>query len=592
MKHLFLTILTMCVLHQFNFAQSPKLFNYQGIARDATGNPLISQSLSLKLSILPTSDATLPEYEETQIIKTNEFGLYTLQIGNGQVLSGEMNKVRWETGNKYIKVTIDPNGGQQYVDAGTTQLLSVPYALYADKAGITTKEDSDGKTRSGAVNSDAPHVAGDAGYLTRFTAFNTIGKSAFYQSAIGNIGLGTITPSALSKLHIKQESPVGGNLEYLRMQNLDPNGFGKFIMYNDVANNYATFTKYGSTYTGGYPGPNVSSQFPYANLLAFGNNTGPFLLSNNGNVGIGIVSAGNTVLKFNVTHPTGNVGIGGSATPAAPIHFNNNASNETLLLTNNTTAHTINDGLAIGNNGNTAFILNNENADLRLGIQAIPDIVTLHANGTTDFAGQIKIAGGSPGAGKVLVSDATGLATWQTGPVGPQGPTGATGPQGPAGPAGADGQGGVTTAGADIAITGSGTVGDPYVVSSRTYTIGLWPELGGYVFSISPDGKHGVVCETQDQPVSGWYDAKNRISNPANHSTDGQRYRDWRLPTLFELNEMFVQKLAIGGFSNTTYWSGTDYDELFALAINFINGNEPAFSKFQDAINVRAVRTF
>ncbi|HQW46175.1 MAG TPA: hypothetical protein PLZ98_03820, partial [Chitinophagaceae bacterium] len=88
MKHLFLTILTMCVLHQFNFAQSPKLFNYQGIARDATGNPLISQSLSLKLSILPTSDATLPEYEETQIIKTNEFGLYTLQIGNGQVLSG------------------------------------------------------------------------------------------------------------------------------------------------------------------------------------------------------------------------------------------------------------------------------------------------------------------------------------------------------------------------------------------------------------------------------------------------------------------------------------------------------------------------
>ena len=100
------------------------------------------------------------------------------------------------------------------------------------------------------------------------------------------------------------------------------------------------------------------------------------------------------------------------------------------------------------------------------------------------------------------------------------------------------------------------------------------------------------MCETQDQPVSGWYDAKNRISNPANHSTDGQRYRDWRLPTLFELNEMFVQKLAIGGFSNTTYWSGTDYDELFALAINFINGNEPAFSKFQDAINVRAVRTF
>ncbi len=56
-------------------AQVPQLFNYQGIARDAKGNPLSNQKMSLKLSVLPTADATVAEYEETQLVNTNEFGL-------------------------------------------------------------------------------------------------------------------------------------------------------------------------------------------------------------------------------------------------------------------------------------------------------------------------------------------------------------------------------------------------------------------------------------------------------------------------------------------------------------------------------------
>ncbi|QLH46007.1 MAG: hypothetical protein HWD58_10490 [Bacteroidota bacterium] len=82
-------------------------FNYQGIARDSKGNPMGKQTLGIKLSVLPTSDATTPEYEEVQTITTNEFGLYTLQIGNGQAVTGTMAEVKWETGNKYIRVSID-----------------------------------------------------------------------------------------------------------------------------------------------------------------------------------------------------------------------------------------------------------------------------------------------------------------------------------------------------------------------------------------------------------------------------------------------------------------------------------------------------
>jgi hypothetical protein len=202
-------------------------------------------------------------------------------------------------------------------------------------------------------------------------------------------------------------------------------------------------------------------------------------------------------------------------------------------------------------------------------------------------------------------------ATGATGPQGPTGNNGATGPQGlqgiqgpagndgavgatgPAGPAGADGQGGVTTAGADIAIAGTGTVADPYVVSSKIYTIGLWPELGGYVFRISADGRHGLVAETQDQSASSsWYLAQDAISNPLNHSTNGEKFMDWRLPTKYELNEMYVQRLAIVGFANNFYWSSTENDNNFAWHQSFFSGNSNYNGGKTNGFYIRSVRAF
>jgi hypothetical protein len=182
-----------------------------------------------------------------------------------------------------------------------------------------------------------------------------------------------------------------------------------------------------------------------------------------------------------------------------------------------------------------------------------------------------------------------------TGPQGPAGNDGATGPQGPQGPAGNDGQGGVTTAGTNVTITGTGTAGDPYVVNatggSPTYTIGLWPELGGYVFWVSVDGKHGLVAEIQDQGFSDWYGAQNLISDPTNHSVYGQKFRDWRMPTKFELDEMYLQQGAIGGFSPILYWSSTEYNYDTAWLQNFNNGVEDLFN-MDFNFNVRSVRAF
>lgn len=397
-------------------AQVPQMFNYQGIARDAKGNPLSNQKMSLKISVLPAADATSTEYEETQMVNTNEFGLYTLQIGNGTAVTGEMKTVKWETGNKYIKVAIDPAGGTNYMDAGTSQLLSVPYAIYADKAGTAAGGGHD-KTRTGTVSSDAAHTGGDANYHAKFTALNTIGKSLIYDNGT-NIGIGTNVPAA--RFHISQN--VAAVQEHIRMQNLATAGAGRFTMYNDGASAYATFTKYGTTYAGGYAG--VATMYPYANLLAFGNNgvaandgQGRFLISTGGNVGISMFKGGTSKLKFHADFTTENVGIGGNAAPANRVHLNNSDGTDmTVGVTNNTTGHTATDGLVIRENGSAASIINKENSTLGLGTNNTINM-TLTAAGTAEFSGQVKIAGGAPGAGKVLTSDANGLASW-TAPAG------------------------------------------------------------------------------------------------------------------------------------------------------------------------------
>lgn len=339
------------------WSQAPYKFNYQGIARDAKGNPFSKKTMTIRIQVLPAQDATVAEYEETQTITTNEFGLYTLQIGAGTVLAGSLQDVKWETGNKYIQVAIDPAGGQSFTQAGTTQLLSVPYALYADKAGMA-------KTSGGSR-------AGNQHYLSKFDASGS--SSAEINSQLfdngTNIGIGTTSPAA--RVHVSANTAAV--TEHIRMQNLSTTGAGRFTLYSDAANNYSTFTKYGSAFAGGYAG--VTTLYPYANLLAFGNNglasgdgLGRFLISTAGNAGISLFKSGTSKLKFHADFTTENVGIGGNSAPVTRVHLNNtDGATMDLRLTNNTTGHTANDGLEIRNIGNAAGVINKENADLNLG---------------------------------------------------------------------------------------------------------------------------------------------------------------------------------------------------------------------------------
>ena len=119
-------------------AQVPAGFNYQGIARNASGTPLSTASIGMRITIRNGSAAGVIVYQETHSTTTNAYGLFNVAIGGGTVVTGTLAGVAWGTGNKFIQVEIDPAGGTTYTNLGATQLLSVPYAMYAGSAGSAT----------------------------------------------------------------------------------------------------------------------------------------------------------------------------------------------------------------------------------------------------------------------------------------------------------------------------------------------------------------------------------------------------------------------------------------------------------------------
>jgi uncharacterized protein (TIGR02145 family) len=111
------------------YGQSPSSFRYQAVLRDSKGAIKANASATIIISILQGSATGSVVYSESHSTTTDNFGLVSLEIGKGTVTSGTFSSINWSSGTFYVKVTVDG------VEMGTTQLLSVPYALYATKAG-------------------------------------------------------------------------------------------------------------------------------------------------------------------------------------------------------------------------------------------------------------------------------------------------------------------------------------------------------------------------------------------------------------------------------------------------------------------------
>ena len=134
MKRLLLSF-AFLALSRGTFAQAPQGINYQAVIRDGVGVTLNNTNVGMKISIIQTSPGGTVVYEESFATTTSQYGLVNVVVGQGTVISGNFSLIDWAVGPYFVEVAADENGGTSYTTMGTQQLMSVPYALYAENSG-------------------------------------------------------------------------------------------------------------------------------------------------------------------------------------------------------------------------------------------------------------------------------------------------------------------------------------------------------------------------------------------------------------------------------------------------------------------------
>jgi uncharacterized protein (TIGR02145 family) len=117
-------------------AQTPQGFNYQATVRNSSGDLIVNTNVYFKFNVIQGSDTSVPIFTETHYVSTDDLGQVNLVIGQGTANLGSFSSLDWSLGSYYLGIELDTGNG--YLAMGTTQLLSVPYALYAENSGNAT----------------------------------------------------------------------------------------------------------------------------------------------------------------------------------------------------------------------------------------------------------------------------------------------------------------------------------------------------------------------------------------------------------------------------------------------------------------------
>jgi uncharacterized protein (TIGR02145 family) len=135
MKKIPTLLLLVVVAITTNAQTPPEAFNYSAVARDANSNPIANSTIGIQMSILMGSPTGNTVYQENHLVDTDDFGLFNLIVGGGSIINGTIADIDWSADDYYLQVGMDATGGTNFLTMGSTQLLSVPYALYAKSAG-------------------------------------------------------------------------------------------------------------------------------------------------------------------------------------------------------------------------------------------------------------------------------------------------------------------------------------------------------------------------------------------------------------------------------------------------------------------------
>jgi hypothetical protein len=321
-------------------AQSPQSFQYQAVVRDASGSVLVSQPVSFQISIISGSTTGTVEYVETHSAITNTLGIVLLSIGKGTPVNGTLAAVNWENALHFIKVEADPTGGTNYLDMGTTQLLSVPYALNSLKASQATNADN-------ATNANYANVAGTANYVGG-TGINITGSTVTNTSPDQTVTLtqsgATTVTGAYPNFTI---SSTDNNTTYNAGTGINVAGT---TISNTAPDQTVTLTQSGATtVTGTYPNFTISSTDNNTTYTAGSGlsltgttfaNTSPDQTVTMAN-GTGISITG-TYPAFTVTNSSPNATHTGDVTGASALTIANNAVTTAKIADGNITAVKLN----------------------------------------------------------------------------------------------------------------------------------------------------------------------------------------------------------------------------------------------------------
>lgn len=395
------------------YAQAPNKLNYQGLIRNSVGNPLGNTPVLLRISILDVANNVL--FLEQHSTTTNSLGLYNVAIGTGSLLQGNFAAINWGAGNRYIKVEVSTNAGVTFINLGTNQLLSVPYALYA---------------ASGNTGPQGP--AGPQGPQGTAGINGANGYTSLIKNTTEPVGLNC--PFGGIKLEFGVD--VNSNL-FLDPSEVNPS-LTQYICNGPIGNTGATGPQGPPGLTGpagpqGIPGPTGA--------------TGP-----QGPIGLtGATGATGAQGPAGATGATGSqgaqgpIGLTGPQGPAGPTGATGiqgaNGSNG-LNQVVKTTLEPAGANCAAGGI-KIEFGLDNNNNGILDAAEINATLTKYVCNGIQGSTGAQGIQG-PPGPTGATGAQGPAGATGATGPQGAQGPIGLTGPAGPAGATGAQGPAGAT----------------------------------------------------------------------------------------------------------------------------------------------------
>lgn len=376
-----ITVLILSLFASTMFAQAPQKISYQAIVRNASNVLVANANVGMRMSVLQGTANGTAVYVETQTATTNANGLVTLEIGAGTVVSGTFASISWGTNAYFIKTETDPTGGTNYTIVGTSQFLSVPYALFAANSNA-----GNSWLATGNINTNpATNFIGTTDNNDLIFKRNNVisGKIATDNTSYGNAALNpansgvrnlAIGNSALfSNTLGDNNTAVGSEVLYTNIDGYSNAAFGNTALHQN---------------TTGVHNAAIGSASLFHNIEGIYN------------TGVGSEALyDNTMGSFNTA-----VGFDSGTT----ITTGNN--NMTLGANANVPSPTSDNQMSIGNVIYGADMTSTVSGKIGIGVPVPSE--KLEVNGKTKMT-NLQVTNGA-GTGKVLTSDASGNATWQT----------------------------------------------------------------------------------------------------------------------------------------------------------------------------------